>query len=150
LRYEHTTTGRRRTDSERLRDDAYTRDRPDASADWRTEYAIQEVDAVLRADGGTVTLSTSGDRVRDREHDTAGDPDGERGLPPELSEVQRRLRTRLEESCSVDVDVREGEAVLVAEKLGDEHVIHPDGRVEGGAVAGRLGDVAAEFLGGGE
>lgn len=84
------------------------------------------------------------------EHDAAGDPDGERGSPPELSEVQRRLRTRLEDSCSVNIDVREGEAVLVAENLGDEHVIHPDGRVEGGAVADRLGDVAAEYLGGGE
>ena len=150
MRHEHTTTGRRRTDSERLRDDAYTRGRPDASADWRTEYAIQEVDAVFRADGGTVTLTTLGDRVRDREHDTAGDPDGERGSPPELSEVQRRLRTRLEESCSVDVDVREGEAVLVAGKLGDEHVIYPDGPVEGGAVADWFEDVPAEYLGCGE
>lgn len=150
MRHEHATTGQRRTDSERLRDDAYTRDRPDASADWRTEYAVQEVNAVLRADGGTVTLSTPGDRVRDPEHDTAGDPHGERGLTPELSEIQRRLRTRLEESCSVDIDVREDEAVLVAEKLGDKQVIHPDGCVEGGAVADRLGDIAAEYLGSGE
>ncbi|MBB6647975.1 hypothetical protein [Halobellus ruber] len=81
------------------------------------------------------------------EGDAAG-AEGSTGL--ELSEPQRRLRTRLEESCRVDVDVREGEAVLVAEKLGDEHVIHPDGSVEGGAIAGRLEDVAAEYLGGGE
>lgn len=83
------------------------------------------------------------------EDDGAGDAGGARGSDGlELSEAQRRLRTRLEESCHVDVDVREGEAVLVAEKLGDEHVIYPDGRVEGGAIAGRLEDVAAEYLGG--
>jgi hypothetical protein len=85
------------------------------------------------------------------EDDGAGDAGGARGSDGlELSEGQRRLRTRLEESCHVDIDIREGEAVLVAEKLGDEHVIRPDGSVEGGAVAGRLEDVAAEYLGGGE
>lgn len=85
------------------------------------------------------------------EDDAAGDDGDAPGSDAlELSEPQRRLRTRLEESCHVDVDVREGEAVLVAEKLGDEHVIRPDGSVEGGAVAGQLEDVAAEYLGGGE
>jgi len=43
---------------------------PDASADWRTEYASQGVDAAIATDGGTETrLPSAGDRVRDRDSD---------------------------------------------------------------------------------
>jgi hypothetical protein len=43
---------------------------PDASADWRTEYATQGVDHAIATDGGTETrLPTAGDRVRDRDSD---------------------------------------------------------------------------------
>ncbi|MBB6647974.1 hypothetical protein [Halobellus ruber] len=64
----HTTTDRRRIDTDRPRDDAYVRG--DASAGWREEYAHQSVEPDLRADGGTTTaLPAAGDHVRDREHD---------------------------------------------------------------------------------
>jgi hypothetical protein len=66
--------------------------------------------------------------------------------PPQLSEPQERLRERLEESCEVVVDVVANQPVLRVEKLGGEHVIYPDGTVEGGAITGRLRDLAAEYL----
>jgi hypothetical protein len=68
LRHEHTPTDRRRTDTDRPRDDAYSRERADASAGWRAEYAAQEVDPDLRADGGAVTLPSPGDRATDTKH----------------------------------------------------------------------------------
>lgn len=58
------------------------------------------------------------------------------------------LKERLEESASVDVGERDGEPVLVVEKLGAEHVITPEGEVAEGPLSDRLADVAAEFLGG--
>jgi len=59
---------------------------PTASADWRTEYAAQGVEAEVRADGGQYTLPTAGARVVDR--DTDGD---------ELVVVDVRKGTRADE-----------------------------------------------------
>jgi hypothetical protein len=68
-----------------------------------------------------------------------------------LTDAQRELRERLEETSDVAVaaDPDDSEAaVLVVEKLGETHTIDADGTVEGGAIADRLAGVAAEYLGG--
>jgi len=68
-----------------------------------------------------------------------------------LTESQEALRARLEESADVAVasDPDDAEAaVLVVEKLGGTHRIAADGSVDGGPLADRLADVAAEYLGG--
>jgi hypothetical protein len=83
------------------------------------------------------------------EDDAPEDGAGEETDPTDrLTDAQERLRERLEETAEVDVRDSGGEAVLVVEKLGAEHTIDADGSVEGGPVADRLADVAAEYLGG--
>jgi hypothetical protein len=71
-------------------------------------------------------------------------------IPPEerLTDGQRDLRDRLAERSEVGAAERDGEAVLVVEKLGEEHTIRPDGSVDGGPVADRLESLAADYLGG--
>lgn len=64
-----------------------------------------------------------------------------------LTDEQAALRDRLAESADVRVEREADEAVLVVEKLGEEHRITPDGGVTG-ALAGRIEPVAAEYLGG--
>lgn len=65
-----------------------------------------------------------------------------------LDEDLEALKERLEETADVDVSEDGGDPVLVVEKLGAEHTIKPDGSIEGGPLCDRLGDVAAEYLGG--
>lgn len=68
-----------------------------------------------------------------------------------LTDAQRDLRARLDDTATVrveDDDVDPEAAVLVVEKLGAEHTIDAAGRVEGGPLADRLADIAAEYLGG--
>jgi hypothetical protein len=62
-------------------------------------------------------------------------------------DAQAQLRDRLAESAEVTVETDNDAAVLVVEKLGAEHRILPDGTVEGGPLADRLGEVAREYLG---
>jgi hypothetical protein len=66
-----------------------------------------------------------------------------------LTSGQEDLRDRLEESGSVAIAPDHddaGRAVLIFEKLGTEYTIDADGVVSDGAIAGRLGNVAADYL----
>ena len=58
------------------------------------------------------------------------------------------LAERLAETADVERDTEDGEPVLRVDKLGATHTVFPDGSVDGGPVAGKIGDVAAEYLGG--
>lgn len=85
------------------------------------------------------------DETPDATTDTSTDP------AEYLTDAQHDLRDRLAETCDVAVEAdpdADDAAVLVVEKLGDRHEIDADGTAEGGAIAGRLEDVAAEYLGG--
>jgi hypothetical protein len=64
-----------------------------------------------------------------------------------LTEGMSALRDRLEEVGEVTVERDGRDAVLLLEKLGREHRITADGEVTG-PLAGRLGEIAAEYLGG--
>lgn len=58
------------------------------------------------------------------------------------------LAHRLAENAETERDTEDGEPVLRVEKLGETHTVYPDGSVDGGPVAGKIEDVAAEYLGG--
>jgi mannose-6-phosphate isomerase-like protein (cupin superfamily) len=64
-----------------------------------------------------------------------------------LGEDMSALRERLEEVGEVTVERDGRDAVLLLEKLGREHRITADGEVSG-PLADRLGEIAAEYLGG--
>lgn len=67
---------------------------------------------------------------------------------PELDEDLEPVETRLAEGAAVKREERDGEIVLVVEKLGEEYVVTPSGSVEGdGAVRDRLEAVVEEVLG---
>jgi hypothetical protein len=123
-----------------------------AHSDWEPPEALE-----LPADCQTYAfpprrLRRVGQYVEDDE--TADDDADDTPNAPvdRLTGAQRDLRERLEETSDVAVaaDPDDSEAaVLVVEKLGETHTIDADGNVEGGAIADRLADVAAEYLGGG-
>jgi len=90
--------------------------------------------------------------VADEDEDDDSEADTTPAAPVDrLTDGQEALRERLEETADVAVapDPDDPEAaVLVVAKLGAEHTIAADGSVEGGPLADRLADVAAEYLGG--
>jgi hypothetical protein len=128
---------------------AFREDLERAHPDWSPPEALE-----LPAECPTYAfpprrLRRIGDLV---EEDDAEDAGGSETTPADrLTDAQRALRERLEETSDVaavaDPDDPEA-AVLAVEKLGATHMIDADGAVEGGPVADRLADVAAEYLGG--
>lgn len=65
---------------------------------------------------------------------------------PQLDECLKAVESRLAERARVEREERDGEVVLVVEKLGEEYVIRRDGLVEGdGALAERIGAVVREI-----
>jgi hypothetical protein len=116
--------------------------REDAHPDWNGDEPI-----TLPAECRTYAFPRS--RLERVGHidDEDRDPDGL------LTDGQRDLRERLADSAEVTAAVDAADpdaAVLVVEKLGSEHRITADGTVDGGPLADRIADVAAEYLGGGD
>lgn len=108
---------------------------------------VDETDTEPAAGDDDAADDTRADRDTGDETDEPDDSDGETGDTP-LTDAQAQLRDRLAESAEVTVETDGDAAVLVVVKLGGEHRILPDGTVEGGPLADRLGEVAAEYLGG--
>jgi hypothetical protein len=105
-----------------------------------------ETDTQPASGDDDATDDTRVDRNSEDKTDESDDSGGETADSP-LTDAQAQLRDRLAESAEVTVETDNGAAVLVVEKLGAEHRIFPDGTVEGGPLADRLGDVAREYLG---
>jgi hypothetical protein len=128
---------------------AFREDLERAHPDWSPPEALE-----LPAECPTYAfpprrLRRIGDLVEEDDTEDAG---GSETTPADrLTDAQRALRERLEETSDVAVvaDPDDPEAaVLAVEKLGATHMIDGDGAVEGGPVADRLADVAEEYLGG--
>ncbi|WP_049938140.1 hypothetical protein [Haloplanus natans] len=128
---------------------AFREDLERAHPDWSPPEALE-----LPAECPTYAfpprrLRRIGDLVEEDDTEDAGA--SETTPADRLTDAQRALRERLEETSDVAVvaDPDDPEAaVLAVEKLGATHMIDADGAVEGGPVADRLANVAAEYLGG--
>jgi len=108
---------------------------------------VDETDSEAGVGDDDAVDDTGADRDTGGETDEPDGSDDETGNSP-LTDAQAQLRDRLAESAEVIVETDGDAAVLVVEKLGGEHRILPDGTVEGGPLADRLGEVAREYLGG--
>jgi hypothetical protein len=92
---------------------------------------------------------TEGSQQQDE--DTESDSDSDSEIPPvdRLTTGQQNLRERLSARSEVDVEPDPADptsAVLVVQKLGEEHRIAADGTVSDGPVADRLAEIAQEYL----
>ncbi len=89
------------------------------------------------------------EQQRDPDEEKHKESDSE--IPPveRLTTGQQNLRERLSARSEVDVQPDPGDptsAVLVVQKLGEEHRIAADGTVSDGPVADRLAEIAQEYL----
>jgi flagellar biosynthesis GTPase FlhF len=87
----------------------------------------------------------------DTEQQQDENKESESEIPPveRLTTAQQNLRERLSARSEVDVEPDPDDptsAVLVVQKLGEEHRIAADGTVSDGPVADRLAEIAQEYL----
>jgi Mg-chelatase subunit ChlI len=87
----------------------------------------------------------------EQQQDEEKHTESESEIPPveRLTTGQQNLRERLSARSEVDIEPDPDEpmsAVLVVQKLGEEHRIAADGTVSDGPVADRLAEIAQEYL----